>query len=102
VTRVRAARDGSTYRRRHRATRARMSTPGARTTDATRAERELTAEELSSFVQNLLTQMQTRFQTMSDAIITKIDDMGERIEALEKSVNDIATTNIGSESGAKK
>ena len=79
-----------------------MSTPGARKTDANGAERELTAEELSSFVQNLLTQMQTRFQTMSDAIITKIDDMGERIEALEKSVNDIATTNKASESGAKK
>ena len=51
----------------------------------------MTSEELSAFTQKLLEQMQARFQTMSDAIITKIDDMQERIEALERGVNDIAS-----------
>jgi hypothetical protein len=37
-------------------------------------------------VQNLLSQMQSRFQQMSDSIITRIDEMGERIDDLEKSV----------------
>jgi heat shock factor-binding protein 1 len=70
-----------------------MSTPpSARAAPATR---ELTADELSTFVRDVLAQMQTRFQTMSDAIITQIDDMGERIEALEKSVNAIASESAG-------
>ncbi|WZZ79127.1 hypothetical protein YC2023_099699 [Brassica napus] len=41
--------------------------------------------DMTAFVQNLLQQMQTRFQTMSDSIITKIDDMGGRINELEQS-----------------
>jgi len=65
--------------------------PRGRMRDVANGERELTAEELSTFVQNVLTQMQGRFQTMSDGIITKIDDIGERIETLEKSVNEIAS-----------
>ena len=46
-------------------------------------------QELTAFVQNLLTQMQTRFQEMSDAIITRIDEMGSRIDDLEKSIADL-------------
>lgn len=52
---------------------------------------DVTAEELSAFTKNLLEQMQGRFQTMSDAIITKIDEMQEKIEALERSVEEIAS-----------
>jgi heat shock factor-binding protein 1 len=33
--------------------------------------------------------MQSRFQQMSDSIITRIDEMGERIDDLEKSVGDL-------------
>ena len=32
---------------------------------------------------------QSRFQAMSDAIITKIDEMGTRIDDLEKSISDL-------------
>ncbi|XP_049412510.1 heat shock factor-binding protein-like [Solanum stenotomum] len=45
--------------------------------------------DMTVFVQNLLQQMQTRFQTMSDSIISKIDDMGNRIDELEQSINDL-------------
>ncbi|CAI0466768.1 unnamed protein product [Linum tenue] len=45
--------------------------------------------DMTAFVQNLLQQMQSRFQTMSDSIITKIDDMGGRIDELERSINDL-------------
>ncbi|KAL7618328.1 heat shock factor-binding protein [Lactuca sativa] len=45
--------------------------------------------DMTQFVQNLLTQMQTRFQTMSDSIVSKIDEMGERISELEQSINDL-------------
>ncbi|KAL1220535.1 Heat shock factor-binding protein [Cardamine amara subsp. amara] len=45
--------------------------------------------DMTVFVQNLLQQMQARFQTMSDSIITKIDDMGGRINELEQSINDL-------------
>ncbi|KAG8653771.1 hypothetical protein MANES_05G064201v8 [Manihot esculenta] len=33
--------------------------------------------------------MQSRFQTMSDSIITTIDGMGTRINDLEQSINDL-------------
>lgn len=45
--------------------------------------------DMTVFVQNLLQQMQTRFQTMSESIISKIDDMGNRIDELEQSINDL-------------
>ena len=42
-------------------------------------------------VQSLLENMQQRFQTMSDNIISRIDEMGDRIDELEKSVADVMT-----------
>lgn len=56
--------------------------------------------DLTAFVQNLLTQMQSRFQTMSDSIITPIDEMGERIDDLERSVQDLVTQADGAEDGS--
>ena len=47
------------------------------------------ANELTQLVQQMLTQMQTRFQSMSDNIITRIDEMGTRIDALEQSISDL-------------
>ena len=48
--------------------------------------------------------MQSRFQQMSDSIITRIDEMGERIDDLEKSVGDLiqqAEEDVKPEEGAK-
>uniref|UniRef100_A0A2P2JKR1 Heat shock factor-binding protein 1-like n=1 Tax=Rhizophora mucronata TaxID=61149 RepID=A0A2P2JKR1_RHIMU len=45
--------------------------------------------DMAAFVQNLLQQMQSRFQTMSDSIVMKIDEMGSRINELEQSINDL-------------
>ncbi|KAK4354988.1 hypothetical protein RND71_027182 [Anisodus tanguticus] len=46
--------------------------------------------DMTVFVQNLLQQMQTRFQTMSESIISKtLDEMGNRIDELEQSINDL-------------
>lgn len=47
------------------------------------------AEDLTVFVQNLLEQMQGRFQQMSETIVGRIDEMGNRIDDLEKSINDL-------------
>nr|AEC10973.1 hypothetical protein [Camellia sinensis] len=44
--------------------------------------------DMTVFVQNLLQQMQGRFQTMSESIVTKVDEMGARINELEQSIND--------------
>ena len=46
-------------------------------------------QDLTLFVQNLLKEMQGRFQTMSDSIINRIDDMGSRIDDLEKSISEL-------------
>ncbi|VYS62832.1 unnamed protein product [Arabidopsis thaliana] len=47
--------------------------------------------DMTAFVQNLLQQMQTRFQTMSDSIITKniLISICGRINELEQSINDL-------------
>ncbi|XP_047951247.1 heat shock factor-binding protein-like isoform X2 [Salvia hispanica] len=47
--------------------------------------------DMTAFVQNLLQQMQSRFHTMSESIISKIDEMGNRIDELEQSINDLRT-----------
>ncbi|KAK3189714.1 hypothetical protein Dsin_029275 [Dipteronia sinensis] len=47
--------------------------------------------DMTTFVQNLLQQMQSRFQTMSESIISKIDEMGNRIDELEQSINELRT-----------
>jgi heat shock factor-binding protein 1 len=52
-------------------------------------------EELTVFVQNLLQQMQARFQAMSDAIITKIDEMGGRIDELERNIGELVRRRAG-------
>eukprot|EP00437_Effrenium_voratum_P043459 CAMPEP_0181475506 /NCGR_PEP_ID=MMETSP1110-20121109/41221_1 /TAXON_ID=174948 /ORGANISM="Symbiodinium sp., Strain CCMP421" /LENGTH=75 /DNA_ID=CAMNT_0023600749 /DNA_START=57 /DNA_END=284 /DNA_ORIENTATION=+ len=46
-------------------------------------------QDLTLFVQNLLKEMQGRFQTMSDSIVNRIDDMGARIDDLEKSISEL-------------
>jgi hypothetical protein len=38
-----------------------------------------------------LARQQARFQAMSDAIITKIDEMGGRIDELEKNISELMT-----------
>ncbi|CAA2983185.1 heat shock factor-binding 1-like [Olea europaea subsp. europaea] len=47
--------------------------------------------DMTVFVQNLLQQMQTRFQAMSESIICKniLFKMGNRIDELEQSINDL-------------
>ena len=46
-------------------------------------------QDLTLFVQNLLEQMQTRFETMSNQIVDRIDEMGNRIDDLEKSIGEL-------------
>ncbi|KHN46577.1 Heat shock factor-binding protein 1, partial [Glycine soja] len=45
--------------------------------------------DMTAFVQNLLQQMQNRFQTMSDSIVTKNILLFCRINELEQSINDL-------------
>ncbi|XP_038706293.1 protein AGENET DOMAIN (AGD)-CONTAINING P1-like isoform X2 [Tripterygium wilfordii] len=46
---------------------------------------------MTAYVKNLLQQMQSRFQTMSDFIVMKTDEMGSGINELEESINDLST-----------
>ncbi|CAH1711815.1 unnamed protein product [Chironomus riparius] len=46
-------------------------------------------EELIIYVQNLLQNVQDKFQCMSEQIIGRIDEMGNRIDDLEKSISDL-------------
>ncbi len=44
-------------------------------------------KELNIFVQNMLKQMQERFEEMSTNIIGRVDEMGKKIDDIEKSIN---------------
>jgi len=45
-----------------------------------------TPQELNQFVENLLQQLQDKFEGMSKQILGRIDEMGSRIDDLEKSI----------------
>ena len=53
------------------------------------ADAPKSTEDLTIFVQNLLQQMQGRFNTMSDTIVGRIDEMGARIDELENSIGEL-------------
>ncbi|XP_042473756.1 heat shock factor-binding protein-like isoform X2 [Zingiber officinale] len=55
--------------------------------------------DMTAFLQNLLVQMQSRFQAMSEGILLKIDEMGSKIDELEQSINDLKAE-IGVEDSA--
>ncbi|XP_025021331.1 heat shock factor-binding protein 1-like protein 1 isoform X2 [Python bivittatus] len=44
------------------------------------------AKELSQFAENLLQQLQENFEDLTDKLSLKMDEMGERIDDLEKHV----------------
>ena len=46
-------------------------------------------QDLDVFVNDLLNQMTSRFENMGTSIITRIDDMGERIDSLEQNITDL-------------
>lgn len=46
-------------------------------------------QDLTLVVNKLLTDMQSKFQVMSDQIIGRIDEMGVRLEELERNVGDL-------------
>eukprot|EP00027_Filamoeba_sp_ATCC50430_P008602 CAMPEP_0168544444 /NCGR_PEP_ID=MMETSP0413-20121227/2424_1 /TAXON_ID=136452 /ORGANISM="Filamoeba nolandi, Strain NC-AS-23-1" /LENGTH=74 /DNA_ID=CAMNT_0008574467 /DNA_START=15 /DNA_END=239 /DNA_ORIENTATION=+ len=46
-------------------------------------------EDIGVFVNNILMQMQAKFEQMSDTILQRIDEMGTRIDDLEKSIGDL-------------
>mmetsp|Transcript_21765 Transcript_21765/g.49277 ORF Transcript_21765/g.49277 Transcript_21765/m.49277 type:complete len:91 (+) Transcript_21765:169-441(+) len=55
-------------------------------------------QDLDSFVEDLLGDMQSRFDKLSDTIVNRIDEMGSKIDELENSINALAeetsTSNI--------
>lgn len=45
--------------------------------------------DLTGFVKQVLQDMQGKFQGMSDGVITRIDEMGGRLDELEKNIADL-------------
>ncbi|XP_032830494.1 heat shock factor-binding protein 1 [Petromyzon marinus] len=56
-------------------------------------------QEVATVVENLLQQMQEKFQAMSDQILGRIDEMNSRIDDLEKNVAELMTHVDGEEEG---
>jgi len=46
-------------------------------------------DEMNEHIQVVLQQMRDKFQAMSEQILSKIDDMGTRIDDLEKNISDL-------------
>ncbi|KAJ3412731.1 hypothetical protein HDV05_000301 [Chytridiales sp. JEL 0842] len=67
-----------------------MSSNTGPTTEVTPANAiPQTSDELSAFVENILKQLQGKFDEMSGQILGKMDEMGTRIDDLEKSIGDL-------------
>ncbi|KAJ3292730.1 hypothetical protein HDU79_001124 [Rhizoclosmatium sp. JEL0117] len=47
------------------------------------------SEELSAFVESLLAQMQSKFNSMSSEILGKMEEMGARIQDLETNIEEL-------------
>lgn len=47
------------------------------------------AQELTQLVQQMLQQMQVRFGEMNSSIVTRIDEMGKKIDELESSIGEL-------------
>ena len=47
------------------------------------------AAELTQLVQQMLQQMQTRFGEMNNSIVSRIDEMGKKIDELEGSIGEL-------------
>lgn len=52
-------------------------------------QQQIDSQETALFVKNLLEQMQSKFNTMGESIIGRIDEMGSRIDDLEKNISDL-------------
>ncbi|XP_072010814.1 heat shock factor-binding protein 1-like protein 1 [Engystomops pustulosus] len=50
-----------------------------------------TPQDLSEFAESLLKNLQDRFQSMSDQLTQRMDEMGSNIEKLQKDVSDLMT-----------
>jgi heat shock factor-binding protein 1 len=57
--------------------------------DSRKIAEDPNTKELNQFVQNMLKQMQERFDEMSSNIIGRVDEMGKRIDDIEKSIGEI-------------
>ncbi|XP_013997799.1 heat shock factor-binding protein 1-like protein 1 [Salmo salar] len=49
------------------------------------------AKELTEIMEATMQNLHSKFQCMSDQIVSKMDDMGTRIDDLEKNVADLMT-----------
>ncbi|KAI6179502.1 Succinate dehydrogenase [ubiquinone] iron-sulfur subunit, mitochondrial [Aphelenchoides besseyi] len=47
------------------------------------------ADDLTEFVHNILKSTQSQFETMSNKIINRIDDVSRRVDELERSITDL-------------
>ena len=47
------------------------------------------AQDLTKLVQSMLTQMQQRFGEMNNNIVSRIDEMGTKIDELEASIGEL-------------
>ena len=46
-----------------------------------------TTVEMAETIENLLVQMQSKFEEMSNSILSRVDTMGDRIDDLEKNIS---------------
>jgi heat shock factor-binding protein 1 len=47
------------------------------------------SDDLTEFVHSILKSTQSQFETMSNKIINRIDDVSRRVDELEKSITDL-------------
>merc|ERR1712154_532230 len=48
-------------------------------------------EELETYVQNTLSNLQNKFHTISDGILNRVDQMSNRLDSLERAIAELMT-----------
>ncbi|CAI4225378.1 unnamed protein product [Auanema sp. JU1783] len=71
-----------------------MSAGEIKGTETVNLQDQAGANELSTLIQGVLSQTQERFQSLSDQILRRIDEMTKRIDALEKNITELMSENI--------
>ncbi|CAG8555729.1 15335_t:CDS:2 [Acaulospora colombiana] len=54
-------------------------------------------QELTAYVETVIQQLQTKFDDLSSLLIEKMDEMGSRIDTLEKSLGDLMQEAVAEE-----
>ncbi|TIA83399.1 hypothetical protein E3P99_04138 [Wallemia hederae] len=69
-----------------------LSTKGSATKKSSDNGDISSPHELTAFVEDVLTKLDTKFDAMSSVVLEKMDEMSDRVDSLEHSIQELVNT----------